>query len=53
MFAREAFTRPSSYEYVVQRKSEFGKLLTVLSRSADVIDDTETDDRIRRLALAA
>jgi hypothetical protein len=38
---------------VVQKKSELGKLLTVLSRSADVIDDDETSDRIRRLAMAA
>jgi hypothetical protein len=38
---------------VVQNKSELGKLLTVLSRSADVIDDAEPDDRIRKLALAA
>jgi hypothetical protein len=38
---------------VVQNKSELGKLLTVLSRSADVIDDSETDDHIRKLALAA
>jgi len=38
---------------VVQSKAELGKLLTILSRSADVIDDNETNDRIRRLAMAA
>jgi hypothetical protein len=38
---------------VVHNKSELGKLLTILSRSADVIDDNETNDRIRRLAAAA
>jgi hypothetical protein len=38
---------------VVQNKSELGKLLTVLSRSADIIDDGEPDERIRKLALAA
>jgi hypothetical protein len=37
---------------VVRNKSELGKLLTVLSRSADVIDDNETNESIRRLAAA-
>jgi hypothetical protein len=38
---------------VVQNCSELGTLLTVLSRSADVIEDDTSYDRIRRLAQAA
>jgi hypothetical protein len=38
---------------VVHSKRELGTLLTVLSRSANVIDDNETNDRIARLARAA
>jgi hypothetical protein len=38
---------------VVQNKKELGALLTVLSRSANVIDDNESNERIVRLARAA
>ena len=38
---------------VVQSKKELGSLLTVLSRSANVIDDDESNERIIRLAKAA
>lgn len=38
---------------VVPNKKELGALLTVLSRSANVIDDNETSERIIRLARAA
>ncbi|THD70959.1 MAG: hypothetical protein E7813_06705 [Bradyrhizobium sp.] len=38
---------------VVQNKKELGTLLTVLSRSANVIDDDESSERIIRLAKAA
>jgi hypothetical protein len=38
---------------VVHDKKELGTLLTVLSRSANVIDDNETSERIVRLAKAA
>jgi hypothetical protein len=38
---------------VVSDRKELGTLLTVLSRSASVIDDNETSERIRRLAAAA
>lgn len=38
---------------VVSDRRELGTLLTVLSRSANVIEDNETNERIRRLALAA
>jgi hypothetical protein len=38
---------------VVHNKKELGTLLTVLSRSANVIDDNETNERIVRLARAA
>jgi hypothetical protein len=38
---------------VVADRKELGTLLTVLSRSASVIDDNESTDRIRRLAAAA
>jgi hypothetical protein len=38
---------------VVHNKKELGTLLTVLSRSANVIDDDETKERIVRLARAA
>jgi hypothetical protein len=38
---------------VVQNKKELGALLTVLSRSANVIDDNESNERIVRLAKAA
>jgi hypothetical protein len=38
---------------VVHNKKELGTLLTVLSRSANVIDDDESKERIVRLARAA
>ncbi len=38
---------------VVHNRAELGTLLTVLSRSADVIEDDTPNDRIRRLAEAA
>jgi hypothetical protein len=38
---------------VVHKKAELGTLLTVLSRSADVIEDDAPNERIRRLAAAA
>ncbi|HMN51576.1 MAG TPA: hypothetical protein PKB01_05905 [Xanthobacteraceae bacterium] len=38
---------------VVQNRNDFGTLLTVLSRSADVIEDDAPATRIRRLAEAA
>jgi hypothetical protein len=38
---------------VVQKRSEFGPLLTVLSRSASVIEDDTSSDRIKQLARAA
>ncbi len=38
---------------VVQNRAELGSLLTVLSRSADVIEDDTPSEKIRRLAEAA
>jgi hypothetical protein len=38
---------------VVPRKKELGTLLTVLSRSANVIDENESNERIAKLARAA
>jgi len=38
---------------VVHKRSELGTLLTVLSRSANVIEDDAPNDRIRQLATAA
>jgi hypothetical protein len=38
---------------VVHKRSEFGPLLTVLSRSASVIEDDTPPERIRKLARAA
>jgi hypothetical protein len=38
---------------VVHNRAELGTLLTVLSRSANVIEDDAPDDRIRQLAKAA
>ena len=39
--------------YASKSKKELGTLLTVLSRSANVIDDDESNERIIRLAKAA
>lgn len=38
---------------IVQKRSELGTLLTVLSRTASVIEDDSPSDRIRQLASAA